>query len=158
MESKSKRSLAREYAFKFLYRYNLASFAQERQNFDAELTEKLIAEFDFTYIEKDKEHPNNDLDTDIKQFSKQLIMKVLSNLPGLEETLKGYLKKWKIENLDKVDLTILLMGTHEMKNEKDIPERVIINEYVEMAKTYGAGESYSFANGILDQMAKDLRA
>lgn len=157
MENKGKRSLAREYAFKFLYRYNLASFAEDRKNFDLDDTEKLLAEFDLTYIEKDKEHPDNNLDSEIRNFAKSIVFKVLSSLPALEETLKTYLKRWKMENLDKVDLTILLMGTHEMKNENDVPEKVIINEYVEMAKTYGTAESYSFANGILDQMAKDLR-
>lgn len=157
METKSKRTIAREYAFKFLYRYNLASFIEDRNNFDQDETERLLAEFDQTYSEKDKEHPHNDFDHEIKSFAKQLVMKVLSSLPALEETLKTYLKRWKIENLDKVDLTLLLMATHEMKNQNDIPERVVINEYVEMAKTYGTADSYSFANGILDQMAKDLR-
>jgi len=157
METKSKRSIARQYAFKFLYRYNLPGFIDDKNNFDLELTEKLMTEFDLTYIEKDKEHPENDFDLEIKTFANQLVIKVLSSFPSIEETLKTYLRKWKIEKLDKVDLTILLMGTHEMKNEMDIPEKVIINEYVEMAKCYGTAESYSFANGILDQMAKDLR-
>ncbi len=59
--------------------------------------------------------------------------------------------------LDPVERAILLIGTFELKNRIDIPYRVVINECIELAKSFGASESHRYVNGILDRLVTELR-
>ena len=62
-----------------------------------------------------------------------------------------------LENVDPVERAILRIGTYELEYKQDIPTKVIINEAVELAKTFGSDYSYKFINGVLDKVAADLR-
>lgn len=66
--------------------------------------------------------------------------------------IKGNLKNWKIERLSKVDLSILRLCTYELKFEEDIPNRVSVNEAIELAKKYSGEKSATFINGVLGKM------
>lgn len=59
--------------------------------------------------------------------------------------------------LDPVELATLRIGTFELKHRVDVPMRVVINEGIELAKTFGASESHKYINSILDQLARILR-
>lgn len=59
--------------------------------------------------------------------------------------------------LDPVELATLRIGTYELKYRLDVPYRVVINEGIELAKTFGASESHKYINGVLDRLAADLR-
>ena len=59
--------------------------------------------------------------------------------------------------LDPVEESILLLGCYELKHCIDVPYRVVINEGIELAKSFGATDSYRYVNSILDALAKDLR-
>lgn len=61
------------------------------------------------------------------------------------------------EALDPVELATLRIGTYELKHRLDVPYRVVINEGIELAKTFGASESHKYINGVLDRLAADLR-
>lgn len=60
-------------------------------------------------------------------------------------------------SLDPVELATLRIGTYELKHRLDVPYRVVINEGIELAKTFGAAESHKYINGILDLLAAELR-
>ena len=62
-----------------------------------------------------------------------------------------------LENVDPVERAILRIGTYELEYKQDIPTKVIMNEAVELAKTFGSDHSYKFINGVLDKVAADLR-
>ena len=59
-----------------------------------------------------------------------------------------------VSELDPVEKAILLIGTYELQHRLDVPFRVVINEAVELAKQFGASESYRFVNSILDVLAR----
>ena len=59
--------------------------------------------------------------------------------------------------LDQVELAIMRLGTCELLNRPDVPYRVVIDEYVELAKVFGAEQSYRYVNGVLDKVAKRVR-
>lgn len=59
--------------------------------------------------------------------------------------------------LDPVELATLRLGTYELKYRLDVPYRVVINEAIELAKTFGAAESHRYINGVLDRLGRDLR-
>ncbi|MBB2182390.1 transcription antitermination factor NusB [Lachnospiraceae bacterium MD1] len=78
---------------------------------------------------------------------------VVSHLEEIDQTLSEAASGWKLNRMNKVDLTILRLAVYEMKFDEDVPVKVAINEAVEMAKTFGGDESPSFVNGVLAKLA-----
>ncbi len=74
---------------------------------------------------------------------------IIAKIPEIDATVNESTTGWKTSRMSKVDLTIIRLAVYEMKYEDDIPEKVSINEAVELAKKYGADESPSFVNGVL---------
>jgi transcription antitermination protein NusB len=65
---------------------------------------------------------------------------------------------WTIQRLDKTMLQVLRAGAYELLARRDIPVAVVINEYVDVAKAFFDDNEARFVNGILDAVAKDIRA
>ena len=63
----------------------------------------------------------------------------------------------QIEQLSPVERAVLLVAAFELKNHVDIPYRVVINEAVELAKTFGGADGYKYVNGVLDKLSAQLR-
>lgn len=63
----------------------------------------------------------------------------------------------KSESLDPIEKSLLLLGSYELQHRIDIPYRVVINECIELAKTFGATDSHKYINGVLDKLAPTLR-
>ena len=72
----------------------------------------------------------------------------------IDELISYTAKGWKIERMSKVDLSILRLSIYELMFDEDIPEKVAINEAVELAKEYGGEDSASFINGILGEISR----
>ena len=62
-----------------------------------------------------------------------------------------------LEEIDPVELAILRLATYELRNRLDVPYKVVINEGIELAKTFGATDGHKFVNGVLDKLAPALR-
>lgn len=62
-----------------------------------------------------------------------------------------------LEQLSPVERAVLLVAAFELKNHIDIPYRVVINEAVELAKTFGGSDGYKYVNGVLDKLSAQLR-
>lgn len=62
-----------------------------------------------------------------------------------------------VGDLDHIERAILRAGTWELEKRVDVPYKVVIDEYVTLAKTFGAQDSYKYINGVLDRVAKALR-
>ncbi|SDL01876.1 NusB antitermination factor [Franzmannia pantelleriensis] len=63
----------------------------------------------------------------------------------------------RLEDLDPIELAILRLGTYELSRRLDVPYRAVINEGVELAKSFGATDGHKYVNGILDKLAARLR-
>ncbi len=63
----------------------------------------------------------------------------------------------KPEELSPVERGILLMAAFELRNSLDVPYKVVINEAVELAKSFGGTDGHKYVNGVLDRIAKLLR-
>ncbi len=70
----------------------------------------------------------------------------------------GPLLDRRIEELDPIELTILRLGAYELSHRLDVPYRAVINEGVELAKSFGATDGHKYVNGILDKLASRLRS
>ena len=80
---------------------------------------------------------------------------VLDDVVALDELIERYATRG-VDQLDAVGRAILLLGLAELKHRDDVPAKVVINEAVELAKRYGAAESFKFVNAVLDKAARDL--
>ncbi|SMC30106.1 transcription antitermination factor NusB [Polynucleobacter kasalickyi] len=82
---------------------------------------------------------------------------VCSNLEALEAEILKHIDR-PVEELSPVELSTLLIGAFELKFDLATPYKVAINEAVELAKTFGGTDGHKYVNGVLDKLAKDLRA
>ena len=75
----------------------------------------------------------------------------------LDELISQHLKKgWTLRRISKVALSILRLAVYEMKYVDDVPQKVAINEAVNLAKEYGGEEDAKFINGVLGAIVKDM--
>ncbi len=94
---------------------------------------------------------------DDKSFVEQLINGVLQNEEDLDVFLQPLAPDWPLDQIARIDRTVMRMGVWEMKNSSGtVPIKVIINEAVELAKSFGADNSSKFVNGVLGTAAKKL--
>ncbi|MBS0358122.1 MAG: transcription antitermination factor NusB [Proteobacteria bacterium] len=94
-------------------------------------------------------------DVDFEYFH-ELIHQIPAQLDTLDETFKKYIDR-KLEELNIIELMILRMGTYELMHRTDIPYKVIINEALVLAKSFGATEGHKYVNGVLDKVAREYR-
>lgn len=87
-------------------------------------------------------------------FARELVDTSLRRKKELEGILQPKLEHWTLDRLNQVDRIILLLACCEMLCFEDIPIRVTLNEYIELAKDFGTEDSSSFVNGVLDNLAK----
>ena len=78
--------------------------------------------------------------------------KIREKLPEIDEKINQVAKGWKTRRMGKVELTILRLAVYEMQYDEEIPEKVAINEAVELAKKFGRDESPAFINGVLAKL------
>lgn len=85
-----------------------------------------------------------------RNYFRQMLKLVLRESEALDAVI-ATLAVRAIEQLDAVGRAILLLALAELKHRPDVPKRVVINEAVELAKRYGATDSYRFVNAVLDK-------
>lgn len=81
-----------------------------------------------------------------------LLSGVINHAAGLAEVLQPHLDR-KFAELSPIERSILLMAAFELSNLPDVPYRVVINEAVELAKSYGGTDGHKYVNGVLDKLA-----
>src|SRR3979411_3059236 len=92
----------------------------------------------------------------VRQFAQPLIDGMIAHLPELDDRLRKYCENYDFRRISAVDRNVLRLAIYEMLFRDDIPPVVSINEAIELAKTFGGGESGRFVNGILDRVKGDL--
>lgn len=90
------------------------------------------------------------------EFFRELLRATLSSVGELDELIAPLLDR-SLSSLDQIELAVLRLGAAELKTRIDIPYRVVISEYVELTKTFGAEDGHKYVNGVLDKLALTLR-
>jgi len=98
---------------------------------------------------------NNMAKVDMSYFQ-ELLRAVVKDTEKLDLAIKPYLGRLP-EELDPVEKAILRLSCYELTARIDVPYKVVINEAIELAKSFGAEESHKFINGVLDKAVKTLR-
>ncbi|MPN24285.1 Transcription antitermination protein NusB [bioreactor metagenome] len=119
------------------------------------LFEMSINKEDYSFIIQNfKENSDLELQDIDFQYIERILRGFQVNGKEIDSTIEKYLVKWKLERLPKMNLAILRMATCELLFEEDIPERVSVNEAIELAKTYGDDNAPSFINAVLNNLVK----
>lgn len=126
------RTSAREAAMKLLYEYSITGELSKNSLEDA--PDALETET---------------LDQDNLYYIDQVLAGFHENSNKIDEIITNNSRAWKFERIAKVDLAILRLALYEILYLDEIPEKVTINEAVELAKKYSAEKSYQFVNGLL---------
>ncbi|GHE20630.1 transcription antitermination factor NusB [Halomonas urumqiensis] len=87
----------------------------------------------------------------------ELLHNVVRFKADLDASISPLLDR-KLEELDPIELAILRLGAYELSRRLEVPYRVVINEGVELAKSFGATDGHKYVNGILDKLAGRLRS
>jgi N utilization substance protein B len=111
---------------------------------ESELNEQI--DFYFETLEEPKEED--------MQYLKDRFHKVLDKIPEIDKTLGEISSGWKLNRMGKVDLTVMRIAIYEITYDDTIPNKVAINEAVEIAKRFGGDSSGSFVNGVLAKLVK----
>jgi len=89
-------------------------------------------------------------------FFDALVGGVIIDFETLDAEIAAFADR-PVAQLDPVERAILRMGTHELRSMVDVPWRTVIDEAVELAKTFGGENGHRYVNGVLDRLAREVR-
>lgn len=136
--SRHGRIRARRTAVQALYQWDLAGAGMDQ----------IISEFESDRTELKKADGG---------YFRDLLHGVMRHRQELEHDIAGASDR-AVAELDPVERAILFLGAYELRYRPDVPAPVIVNESVELAKMFGAEQSFRFVNGVMDRLARSARA
>lgn len=95
-------------------------------------------------------------DVDLEYFH-QLVREIPLHKHELDDHIRPHLDR-KLNEVDPVELACLRLGAYEFEFHPEVPYKVVLNEAVELAKTFGAEHGHKYVNAILDKVAHELRS
>jgi|SRR5579863_4741814 N utilization substance protein B len=95
-------------------------------------------------------------DPEGRAYADEVVRGVVETRDELDRRISSTSTHWRLERMSRVDRNILRLGTWELAHRSDVPTAVILDEAVELAKTFGTDESSAFVNGVLNQIADAL--
>ena len=127
------------------------------------MTRRELRENIFKMLFRVEFHEEDEMNDQLTLFEEQLEGLKETDLSYIKEKTKeiiGHLKEidaeinekstgWKTSRMGKVDLSIIRLAVYEIRFDEEVPEKVAINEAVELAKKFGTDESPAFINGVL---------
>lgn len=133
----SPRHRARELALQGVYQWRVT--AGDKAQIEKQiLTEKNLGRFD-------------------RELFSRLLCGTLDHHADLEALLAPHLDR-PLAELSPVEFSVLLLGAFELSQHLEVPYKVVINEAVELAKTFGGTDGHKYVNGVLDKLAPKVRA
>ena len=103
-------------------------------------------------VEEAIEHVLEEQETDA--FLEQLVRGTIEHKEQIDAALEEKLENWTLSRLPKIERTVLRLSVYELLYMQDAPERVVLNEAIELCKVYGDEKSSKFVNGVLSKFTK----
>ena len=85
----------------------------------------------------------------VEEFARSLMLGILANWDEINRTIGFFAPSWPLNQMAVVDRNILRVAVYELLLDDTTPPKVVINEAVEMAKSFGSDTSHKFVNGVL---------
>jgi N utilization substance protein B len=121
-------------------------------------TADVVADFRAGKLPRETEATYAESEGDMDLF-KTIVEKAVERQATLDRAIARRLSKgWRLERIDAVARAILRAGAAELEQRRDVPAAVVIDEYVEIAKSFFEGPEPGFVNATLDACARDLRS
>ncbi|MCP4330789.1 MAG: transcription antitermination factor NusB [Alphaproteobacteria bacterium] len=140
------RSMARLAAIQALYQLDMTDLS----------VDKVVGEFAQYRLGGDLDGaPRADAD---RSYFDELVRNASADCADLDRIIGDVLApEWPLHRLDRVLKAMLRLGGYELRNRLDVPARVVISEYVDIARSFFDGKELGLVNGVLDRMARTLR-
>ncbi|EAE0200725.1 transcription antitermination factor NusB [Listeria monocytogenes] len=97
----------------------------------------------------------NIMEDEQDDYMEKLVEGVMANKAEIDAIIEPNLDNWRMDRLCKVDLSLLRLSVYEIKYLDDVPNRVSLNESIEIAKIYSDEKSSKFINGVLANIAPE---
>jgi N utilization substance protein B len=92
------------------------------------------------------------------EFARDLLKNTMDTREESEELVKSHLQGWEFERVSRMDVLLINMAVAELTGCPTIPEKVTVDEYIELSKEFSSERSRLFINGILDKLIAELRS
>ena len=92
----------------------------------------------------------------VRGFASELVLGTTANAEALDAIIGAHSAHWRVERLAVIDRLILRMAVWELQHATDTPPAVVIDEALELARTFSTDDSVRFVNGVLDAIRKSL--
>ena len=89
-------------------------------------------------------------------FAWELVRGVFEKQAALDGLIESYSRNWRLDRVGRVELVLLRLALFELRAENDTPQKVVINEALELCGQFGSPQAKAFVNGVLDAAVKDL--
>ncbi len=89
-----------------------------------------------------------------KKYANELVNRVYTSLEHIDISIQEKAANWEMKRMAAIDRNIIRLAVAEITFFPDIPANVVIDEAVELAKTFGTGDSGKFVNGVIDSIHK----
>ena len=93
----------------------------------------------------------------LREFANSVVRGTLDRREEIDAMLTAHAQNWRVERMAVIDRLVLRMAVYEMLAEIETPSKVIINEAIELARSFSGDEAVGFVNGVLDAVRKELR-
>jgi len=91
-----------------------------------------------------------------EEYFLELLYQIPPRVQDLDACFRKHVSQFE-DHIDPIETNILRIATYELKTHLEIPYKVVINEAINLARTYGADDSHKFVNGVLDPLCEELR-
>jgi N utilization substance protein B len=98
----------------------------------------------------------HDVPEALREFANGLVRGTLGRVTEIDAILTAHAQNWRVERMAVIDRLILRLAVYEFLAEANTPPRVVINEALELARSYSGEEAVAFVNGVLDAVRKEL--
>ena len=98
------------------------------------------------------------LPDELQTFANGLVRGTIDRVAEIDRLLAARTHNWRVERMAVIDRLVLRMAVFELLTAPETPPKVVINEAIELTRTFSGEEAVPFVNGVLDGVRKDLAA
>jgi len=152
------RRVVREKAFQTLYLMNAREGVSQEEALanilfnSIDIDDESVSELEALQYTLPKNSQKKDVASDALEYLKTLINGVNDKKADIDEQISNQLNKWSIHRIEKANLIVLRISSYELFFQTDIDPSIIINEAIELTKTFNDEKSSKFVNGVLQSI------
>jgi len=112
----------------------------------------------FWRLERSDDVGEEAVDADQQAFANELVRETLARASDLDQLIASHAHNWRLERMAVIDRLVLRLAVCELLTQPETPPKVVINEALELARTFSGDAAVAFVNGVLDAVRKVLPA